>query len=42
MGLGKYIGNRPIRLSKVQDDKYGTIATVEVSGRKVSSSSSSS
>jgi RNA recognition motif-containing protein len=32
---GKYIGNRPIRLSKVKDDKYGSIATVTVSGRKV-------
>ncbi|WWD19247.1 hypothetical protein CI109_103705 [Kwoniella shandongensis] len=31
---GKYVGNRPIRLSKVQDDKYGSIATVKVSGRK--------
>lgn len=32
---GKYIGNRPIRLSKVKDDKYGSIETVTVSGRKV-------
>ncbi|KAK8854614.1 hypothetical protein IAR55_003353 [Kwoniella newhampshirensis] len=31
---GKYVGNRPIRLSKVKDDKYGSIATVKVSGRK--------
>lgn len=31
---GKYIGNRPIRLSKVRDDKYGSIATTQVSGRK--------
>ncbi|EIW68471.1 hypothetical protein TREMEDRAFT_18044, partial [Tremella mesenterica DSM 1558] len=31
---GKYIGNRPIRLSKVRDDKYGSIATTKVSGRK--------
>lgn len=37
--LGKYVGNRPIRLSKVQDDKYGSIATTQVSGRKVSWSS---
>ena len=33
---GKYIGNRPIRLSKIKDDKYGSIATQQVSGRKVS------
>lgn len=31
---GKYVGNRPIRLSKIKDDKYGTIATTQVSGRK--------
>ncbi|WVQ79712.1 hypothetical protein IAT38_001812 [Cryptococcus sp. DSM 104549] len=31
---GKYVGNRPIRLSKVKDDKYGSIKTVQVSGRK--------
>ncbi|ORY35683.1 hypothetical protein BCR39DRAFT_511482 [Naematelia encephala] len=31
---GKYVGNRPIRLSKVQDDKYGSIATTVVSGKK--------
>ncbi|GFZ50780.1 LOW QUALITY PROTEIN: Uncharacterized RNA-binding protein [Saitozyma sp. JCM 24511] len=24
---GKYVGNRPIRLSKVRDDQYGSIAT---------------
>ena len=33
---GKYVGNRPIRLSKVKDDQYGSIGTVQVSGRKVS------
>ncbi|WVO14529.1 hypothetical protein L204_102164 [Cryptococcus depauperatus] len=31
---GKYVGNRPIRLSKVRDDKYGSIRTVEISGKK--------
>ncbi|ORX38324.1 hypothetical protein BD324DRAFT_641541 [Kockovaella imperatae] len=31
---GKYIGNRPIKLSKVKDDKYGTIETVQVGARK--------
>ncbi|KAK4688371.1 RNA-binding protein 42, partial [Tremellales sp. Uapishka_1] len=31
---GKYVGNRPITLTKVKDDKYGSIATVAVGGRK--------
>ncbi|TYJ53986.1 hypothetical protein B9479_005392 [Cryptococcus floricola] len=31
---GKYVGNRPIRLMKVKDDKYGSIRTVEISGKK--------
>ncbi|KAE8541931.1 hypothetical protein D1P53_002105 [Cryptococcus gattii VGV] len=31
---GKYVGNRPIRLSKIKDDKYGSIKTVEISGKK--------
>ncbi|WVQ72046.1 hypothetical protein IAR50_001590 [Cryptococcus sp. DSM 104548] len=31
---GKYVGNRPIRLMKVKDDKYGSIKTVEISGKK--------
>lgn len=35
LGTGKYVGNRPITLSKVKDDKFGTIDTVTVSGRKV-------
>jgi hypothetical protein len=35
---GKYIGNRPIRLSKVKDEQYGGVDTVTVSGRKVSAS----
>lgn len=34
--IGKYVGNRPIRLSKIKDDKYGSIKTVEISGKKVS------
>ena len=33
--IGKYIGNRPIRLSKIKDEKHGSIETVVVSGRKV-------
>jgi hypothetical protein len=33
---GKYVGNRPIKLSKVKDEVYGSINTVTVSGRKVS------
>jgi hypothetical protein len=33
---GKYVGNRPIRLSKIKDDQYGSISTTTVSGRKVS------
>ena len=32
---GKYVGNRPIKLSKIKDDLYGKIDTVSVSGRKV-------
>jgi len=33
---GKYVGNRPIKLSKIkEDDVYGKIDTVSVSGRKV-------
>jgi hypothetical protein len=32
---GKYVGNRPIKLSKIKDDVYGKIDTVSVSGRKV-------
>jgi hypothetical protein len=32
---GKYVGNRPIRLSKIKDEQYGSIETVAVSGRKV-------
>ncbi|KAL7420706.1 hypothetical protein Q5752_004657 [Cryptotrichosporon argae] len=31
---GKYVGNRPIRLTKVRDDKYGSIGTVQVGARK--------
>ncbi|WRT68607.1 uncharacterized protein IL334_005585 [Kwoniella shivajii] len=31
---GKYVGNRPIRLSKIQDDKYGKIETVQIGNRK--------
>jgi hypothetical protein len=32
--IGKYVGQRPIRLMKVKDDKYGGIATSNVSARK--------
>lgn len=32
---GKYVGNRPIKLSKVKDEVYGSIDTVTVSGKKV-------
>lgn len=33
---GKYVGNRPIKLSKIKEDGvYGKIDTVSVSGRKV-------
>ncbi|WVR09423.1 hypothetical protein IAU60_006490 [Kwoniella sp. DSM 27419] len=31
---GKYVGNRPIRLTKIKDDKYGSIETVQVGNRK--------
>ncbi|RSH88488.1 uncharacterized protein EHS24_001033 [Apiotrichum porosum] len=31
---GKYVGNRPIRLSKIKDDKYGGIQSTSVSQRK--------
>lgn len=31
---GKYVGNRPIRLSKIKEDKYGTIETTALSNRK--------
>ncbi|WVQ95142.1 hypothetical protein IAU59_002236 [Kwoniella sp. CBS 9459] len=31
---GKYVGNRPIRLTKIKDDKYGSIETVTVGNRK--------
>lgn len=34
---GKYVGNRPIRLTKIKEDKYGTIETTALSNRKVSS-----
>jgi hypothetical protein len=34
---GKYVGNRPIKLSKIKDEVYGKIDTVSVSGKKVSS-----
>lgn len=33
---GKYVGNRPIRLSKIKEDKYGGIDTTTISVRKVS------
>jgi RNA recognition motif-containing protein len=32
--IGKYVGNRPITLKKVEDDKFGSIATTTVGGRK--------
>jgi hypothetical protein len=32
--LGKYVGQRPIRLMKVREDKYGGIETKHVSARK--------
>lgn len=31
---GKYVGNRPIRLTKIKEDKYGTIETTALSNRK--------
>ncbi|WWC71371.1 uncharacterized protein I206_105326 [Kwoniella pini CBS 10737] len=31
---GKYVGNRPIRLSKIKDDKYGKIDTVQIGNKK--------
>ncbi|OCF75805.1 RNA recognition domain-containing protein (RRM)-containing protein [Kwoniella mangroviensis CBS 8886] len=31
---GKYVGNRPIRLTKIKDDKYGKIDTVQIGNRK--------
>ncbi|KAL1413107.1 hypothetical protein Q8F55_000856 [Vanrija albida] len=31
---GKYVGNRPIRLSKIKEDKYGGIDTTTISVRK--------
>lgn len=33
---GKYVGNRPIRLTKIKEDKYGTTEKQTISARKVS------
>lgn len=34
---GKYVGNRPIRLTKIKEDKYGTTSKQTISARKVGS-----